>query len=577
MGNLNNNQLERISTSGIDLKLCRYSNIDAIINRNDKEPSWDGNIYLYKDGQLKKEHLDGKIPIQVKGTEVKRLRQKFTTFSLNISDIKNYYNDCGVIFFVVQIIDDSKYKIFYRSLLPVDLKNLMDDIKRKGNKKYISVKIDNILDSNTDFEDVCKEFIFHRSRQNLNAVDKRISIEDVQGKVMQFTGPENIEDLLKKELYVYSHDEYGIPLPLIRKINVDMLAYNIPKEFIVDNKQYFDSYNKILDGDREIYIYGDGIELDAKDKTFKLNKSKCDILTRLNTIEFVIAVFKKFDRNLDKELYKLQREKDTIERIIKVCDDFNIDKKTIKLSDMTIRDKKSLEILESLILFDDLLKEYKTDSLNNEIETTCNLFVTTFFNNEIVLFSLRDNEKIYYMDYFKEFKDYNLVGTFEGKTILVGQFLLLNYEDILAKNFNKDVVINSIDTISVENKKILSENYNLLAQEFIKSWDLNPRKEFLEVANYILDSFKDYLIDYIFIINKSQIEKRINKKLSSKTKESLYKQKFNSNNDILNASISILLEDFEELKDSLNLMSDKEKKAFLESPIYELYIENIEN
>ena len=37
------------------------------INDNDKEPSWDGFIYLYKSDDMKAENIKYRIPVQVKG------------------------------------------------------------------------------------------------------------------------------------------------------------------------------------------------------------------------------------------------------------------------------------------------------------------------------------------------------------------------------------------------------------------------------------------------------------------------------------------------------------------------------
>ena len=37
------------------------------INDNDKEPSWDGFIYLYSSDDLKVENIQYKIPVQIKG------------------------------------------------------------------------------------------------------------------------------------------------------------------------------------------------------------------------------------------------------------------------------------------------------------------------------------------------------------------------------------------------------------------------------------------------------------------------------------------------------------------------------
>ena len=90
MKKFTNQQIEMISTSAINLLLCNFQDITPDINWNDKEPSWDGNIYLYENNSSQKKFLKGKIPVQVKGTEVKRFNRRFHSFQIAFSDIKNY-------------------------------------------------------------------------------------------------------------------------------------------------------------------------------------------------------------------------------------------------------------------------------------------------------------------------------------------------------------------------------------------------------------------------------------------------------------------------------------------------------
>lgn len=47
------------------------------LNENDKTPCWDAEIFVYrelgKNNTYKKSNLEGKVPIQVKGEEVRKL------------------------------------------------------------------------------------------------------------------------------------------------------------------------------------------------------------------------------------------------------------------------------------------------------------------------------------------------------------------------------------------------------------------------------------------------------------------------------------------------------------------------
>jgi len=40
--------------------------IAPFIDENDKEPCWDGHLYIYSNACKGKEHLTGRVPVQVK-------------------------------------------------------------------------------------------------------------------------------------------------------------------------------------------------------------------------------------------------------------------------------------------------------------------------------------------------------------------------------------------------------------------------------------------------------------------------------------------------------------------------------
>ena len=99
-----------------------------IINENDREPSWDGNVEVYrKAGNThNKEDLILRVPIQVKGHINNNLKKKAITYSVDISDLRNYLNDGGTVFLVVYIDEEGAHsQIYYNSLLPYDLRKII--------------------------------------------------------------------------------------------------------------------------------------------------------------------------------------------------------------------------------------------------------------------------------------------------------------------------------------------------------------------------------------------------------------------------------------------------------------------
>lgn len=131
--------IENIAVSAVCESLDRTELLKSFINSGDKEPSWDGHIYVYHHVSQKKCMLSGRVPAQVKGKKVKSLDNLgIISFSVEVADLNNYFKDGGIFYFVVYI-TKNKSQIFYASLLPFDIKEF--DINEKNS---ITIN-DNIL------------------------------------------------------------------------------------------------------------------------------------------------------------------------------------------------------------------------------------------------------------------------------------------------------------------------------------------------------------------------------------------------------------------------------------------------
>jgi len=128
---------EQLATSAVIQRLSYCDGLVPFINAGTTEPSWDGHVYVYPIGSDKKADLI-RVPVQVKGTK-RAIENDAASFSVSaeVSDLRNYLNDGGAIYFVVVICDDRSESIFYKSLLPFDLQRILKDA---GAHKTIDAK-----------------------------------------------------------------------------------------------------------------------------------------------------------------------------------------------------------------------------------------------------------------------------------------------------------------------------------------------------------------------------------------------------------------------------------------------------
>lgn len=110
--------IELMAVNFLELAIGRNDYLVPHINAGDREPSWDGDIEVYrKPGNVHaKEDLVLKVPIQVKGHVVPQIPRKITiSYSIESSDLRNYLNAGGTMFFVVYVDETgTKHQIFYR-------------------------------------------------------------------------------------------------------------------------------------------------------------------------------------------------------------------------------------------------------------------------------------------------------------------------------------------------------------------------------------------------------------------------------------------------------------------------------
>ncbi|MGF9975476.1 hypothetical protein [Viridibacillus arvi] len=129
---LDNNNIERMAVTKINTFIdIPYSHLQSNINVGDKGISFDGTIDIFSSPHQNKTNFLGSVPVQSKGKTVKILSKKNYNFSISSSDINNYFNNDGVLFFCTQLTTTGEAKVFYKMLLPLELKTIIQGLGTK--------------------------------------------------------------------------------------------------------------------------------------------------------------------------------------------------------------------------------------------------------------------------------------------------------------------------------------------------------------------------------------------------------------------------------------------------------------
>lgn len=259
---MNSNSIEKRAVNAVEDYFAKIERIDSTISRGDKEPSWDGFLYLYLDDSMKNETLIGRIPVQVKGKQGEFVES--LSYPVKTSDLWNYIREGGCVYFVVLINDQQECKIFYRMLTPIELQNIL---KGKEQNKSINVKMKPLEGSDDDVYHSLVDFYRDMKKQTGSPI-KTLSLKDlVDGNYDTFrfslsgfdASKESLESFITRKaicLYVKPMDANASDIPIQEGRCFLKLIQNVKQAVSVNGTVFYNSFEKTFEKNKVILGIG---------------------------------------------------------------------------------------------------------------------------------------------------------------------------------------------------------------------------------------------------------------------------------------------------------------------------------
>lgn len=250
---------EMLGLSYLQIALGKTDHLVAHINSNDKEPSWDGDVEVYrKAGHVHaKADLILKVPVQVKGHCKPNLKKKSIKYSIQYADLKNYLAIGGTIFFVIYINDSGdKAAIYYVDLLPYDLKKHLK-VYDGDPYKYKSIELKAFPKKKNDIADVFLNFTHHMNMQRASINSTPVTLESLcTSDPAQFSNIEltmgysttsrnyqfPFDYFFDHETYLYVKQPHDVTLPIAHLKNVETVNYTVNAPISVKSVVFYDHY-----------------------------------------------------------------------------------------------------------------------------------------------------------------------------------------------------------------------------------------------------------------------------------------------------------------------------------------------
>ena len=586
----NNRKIETLGVSHLSTFIDKHELLQSYFDRNDKTPVWDGEIHVLKSPSEKKDEILGKVPVQIKTTRQKK--DVLKSFSLDTRDLELYKSNGGVVLFVVWLNEDNGLRdIYYKSLPPLSIKNLLKKSKLKNkstNKKKLSIEIFK-LDEKKMYP-MLVDFINNSQKQYSFINVESISVEDIpDDKTLKFYfyGQEKEEIFNYQEehdLFIYYLDPItGIEIPLENTIKIveteeeTDLIIKIGDYVFQDVKRH-----RFPDGSVQLH-FGESFTMsfDIKKKQFKFNYTRPDLLSKAIKCTQVFQELGKIgyftlngnkielDERSIKDISSLDLEAD-IKGLLKIS---NFMKKMViqKDVDLSCFDKQSQRNLN--ILYSGLVLKKKV-ALNYNESKLLHLNIANI--HIITLYSFLSDKNGTMIDIFTE-TPWCREGETEDEDYLdISIFEVFEPNDWLKiDNCKIDSVIASYQRL-VDNKlKYEGADRTILKIVIAADMaeDMTKRELLLNWAQCLSNwNLKYSQNSEIVIINDLQIKSRV-RKLNSKEMEILSNILVNSNDNYeLCFGSSVLLKSKPQADLFWNKLDNETKERYKDFPIYTLYM-----
>ena len=585
--NMNSHKIEMGAVLEVKQVVFRHELMADYINSNDKEPSWDGFIYIYKSEHFKVEEIEYKVPVQIKGkNDESKLNRKSITFPVKFKHLRNYYRDGGILYVVVIITDDGEKKaIFYNSLTTVKLKDLLKGTEQKGPEKTKNIVLQRLNKSYSDnLYKLLKQLGRDREKQgsgNGEIIKKAISFDDMDKvdyiQVTSCFASNEIE--LMKEIMAGDVSLYG------HRADLDMLLpfdYSHQKELsfkqIIEVKKtigiggmnFYDSYLVELNAgqnEKPIIILSDNLKIDfAKGKVH---------FTPIGTIDSLVRDIG-FINGLKNGKQFVINGKDAID-----ISDVNIPKSmndkmlTIKEIDSAfkvigIKCEKRVEAFtdENWNGIGALLRIYHGEIRPNNEEP--NTWYCWKWDNQIVPILLHITEN----------GDVDVINWFYTKKYVLFLDSDLNVQLPRFAVFKRNILIQLYDIpdevwmSEIERIHYSEGNFEAVLSCFIEilsAYDMTGKETYYKVADALIDKLLQVKKDDAYaIINKMQLIKRKGE-LAEDCINRLEIIESECKEPMIICAINILLENKRKVRQIMKELSEEERSELKSFPIYNLF------
>ncbi len=599
----NNKQIEDWATITVKDCLSMTDTLSQYIKENDKTPSWDGYVLIYKSNSTEKKDIIGKVTVQVKGEMADNIKREECSFSVDMADLINYKNDGGTIYFVVLIDKNNPNirRVFYDTLTPLKIDNY---IKGHKNQNSRVIKLKRLPRDKYSIQTIFYNFNQDSKKQhsfsNLSPIKFRTlsssnGIVEITSSLTIFSPnkklPSPIQAFLNNEVYWYAKIANS---PILHPVELGSVMKVISNDgfppIFVNGERYGNYMSETQTKEDIIIQFGEsttlvftknskGARIDYKPSGLLRSRIK-DLNFIISTVETGVIVFGENKKvNLGQmvadtsfDIVFAKKELESYKRIEQFWRSLHV------MPDFDIGNIDSNSSLGELYLLMKSINGKQPIHINVDGEHSGYLLHKSISNFKILFFlDAVDKEKSLYRIYnFFDYKGFFKIA--RGNTEHISsQYSALSPDDYIElSNIDLSKMLQSYkDLINLSDDIFEPANFDLL--NLLLAYDkhndhpveiLNTAKE---IACWLLNESADKLPEEIKIINYLQTIKR-ERELKSEENRKLYDIAENENSSLMvKLGANLLLENYKVARIQFEQLDEQDKKTFRSFPIYKFW------
>lgn len=592
--------IEELATNAVKKSIITTDFLDQFISENDKEPTWDGYVYIYADKKKKKSDLRGRVAVQIKGKQKDEMSTDKISFPVSTVDMKNFLYDGGAIYFVVYISSDrTKETIYYTTLTPVKLKLYLTQAKGQDTK---SLKLTPFPTDNNRKSTIFLNFYLDCKKQVSFATKEMLSLEELERQdvligltfsVMGYGYSQNDinKALFENEVYLYANIKgSNVPIP------IDLIPCSLqtqetePCTIAVNDKVHYSSLSRIRSKDKVIVQIGKSFKITMTElgAPLNINYNSAPMLSdRIKDTEFILDV-------LHSKHFSLNGCKLDINPAATKLQNFNIEAQTESVEYY----KKMQMVLKLLNVQQDInlstIKEQEQREMYNLITAFVDKKTVRNIRKDLPVVTKIKIQNIVLLLVFEETSEgsgeYKIYNFFRSNLILTydrldrddkyitSQYSILQKDDYLQIcNIDYDAILPSYQAL-LKNNPAIFDRATMDMLNMVSAYDENENTKLLKVAKsfaeWILNEDKNVLPYEIKLLNLLQIvrrERELNidevKQLCAITENPLTRED-------IKVGAYLLLDNQMAAQIHFDILDKDMKKAFKKYPIFAFWKEH---